>query len=308
MPELPEVETIRRQLDEVLVGRTIVSVEVRREKSWSGKIDKVVGRKILGVERKAKVLFIATGNKLQATSYLMVHLKMTGQLIFEENDQISSNKSQTNSKVRMSNFKKTRVAGGHPTASWVNSLPDKHTRVVIGLDKGTLYFNDQRVFGWVRVMTNEQVEKITSKMPPDVIDRKMGQDLFYSILQRSQRAVKLVVMDSQKIGGVGNIYVCDGLFDAGIDPRRSAVSLSRVESDRLLKSLKKVVNLGIKLGGATASDEKYVQASGLGGKYQEKFLTYEREGEKCKRKGCGGVVSKFKLGGRGTYWCEVCQV
>jgi formamidopyrimidine-DNA glycosylase len=135
----------------------------------------------------------------------------------------------------------------------------------------------------------------------------MTEASFQKILSRSARPIKTIVMDSQKIGGIGNIYANDGLFLAGINPSRKANSLSNQESQKLLKALKQVINKGIKLGGATASDDKFVQVSGMGGKYQEHFLTYEREGQKCKRKSCPGTIVKTRLGGRGTYFCPICQ-
>ncbi len=301
MPELPEVETIRRQLGGVLSGQKVVAVDVRRAKSFGGKKSQMVGKKIKGVGRKGKMVVVDLGDP-----HLLIHLKMTGQLIYQE---------KKNTEVDEPHFKDHRVhmkfggriIGGHPTASWISKLPDKHTRIVIKLSRGTLYFNDMRVFGWIKVVDEKERDRVLEKMPPDVIDREMDGEGFYKILRVSARAVKLVVMDSTKIGGVGNIYANDGLWKARIDPGRKAKSLGRVESDRLLLALKAVVRLGIKLGGATASDQKFVQTTGLGGKYQEHFLTYEREGEKCKRRSCVGVIRKIKLGGRGTYSCPKCQ-
>ena len=292
MPELPEVETVRRGLEPVLIGQEIALIEVLRDKSWDGKIDEVIGCEIVAVKRKAKILFIETKSKKQETRFLMVHLKMTGQLIYE------ASKETKNQKLRTNN----RIVGGHPSNSWTGNLPDKHTRVVIGLTEGTLYFNDMRVFGWVRLFDQFSVDRLIDKMPPDIIDVECDKPYFLKVLQRSGRAVKQVIMDSAKIGGVGNIYACDGLFDAGIDPRRPSKELTKNEASKLLESLKKVVNLGIELGGATAADGKFVNTQGLGGSYQDRFLVYEQEGELRERGGKKGVVEKFKLGGRGTYW------
>jgi formamidopyrimidine-DNA glycosylase len=312
MPELPEVETVRRQLEPVLVGQTIQSVEVLREKSWDGEIDQVVGSEIEAVERKAKVIFIELRAKNQESRYLMIHLKMTGQLIYEPRvkSQESRIKRDSNTKPLLTHQPinpSTRIVGGHPNNSWTNELPDKHTRVIIKLSQGTLFFNDQRVFGWVRLATSDKIQATRAGMPPDIIDSECDQEYFYKVLQSSGRAVKVLIMDSKKIGGVGNIYACDGLFDAGIDPRREAKNLTRLEADRLLASLKKVVNKSIKLGGATAADGKFVNTSGLGGKYQDEFLVYEQEGVIVEKNGKKGVVEKFKLGGRGTYWVPKLQ-
>lgn len=314
MPELPEVETIRRQLEPVLVGQKFVTIEVLRDKSWSGEVSRVIGQEIVGVRRKAKVLIIDTGQKPSATSHLLVHLKMTGQLIYEPSAvclQQSAKQPAVRSQSSAESLEQlaalARIVGGHPNNSWTAQLPDKHTRVVFGLNQGTLFFNDMRVFGWVKQVTSEKVQEIISLMPPDIIDLECTPDYFYQILQRSSRPVKLVILDSHKVGGIGNIYANDGLFLAGIDPRRAANSLTKRESNKLLEALKEVVNLGIQLGGATMADGKFVNTKGYGGKYQDHFLVYEREGELVEHDGKSGYVEKFKLGGRGTYWVRGLQ-
>lgn len=297
MPELPEVETIRKQLDEVLKGQRIVGVEVRREKSWEGEIEQVAGKRVVSVERKAKMLMVGLASSSQrlASSYLVVHLKMTGQLIYqgEPGDQRIGEPE--------------RIVGGHPTVDWISKLPSRHTRVIIQLDKGVLFFNDQRVFGWMKVITSQKLKVITKRMPPDVIDKEMDEGRFWKIVQGSRRPIKLVILDQAKIGGAGNIYANDALWKAGIDPRKPAKELSRIQSDKLLKALKEVVNLGIKYGGATASDDKYVNSSGMGGRYQNYFLVYEKQGEKCKNTNCSRYIEKIRVGGRGTYYCPICQ-
>jgi formamidopyrimidine-DNA glycosylase len=309
MPELPEVETIRKQLSEVLVGQTIKEIEVRKEKSFVGEVGEMLGKRIVSIQRKGKMLMVELTGKV----FLLVHLKMTGQLIYQEKD-VSSGSPLHPSNGALPNPPLTgegttqyhRIVGGHPTKDWVQDLPSSHTRAILKLDKGTVFFNDQRIFGWLKVADSKLVNQLVSKMPPDIIDKEMDERKFWEVISKSGRPIKVVVMDSSKLGGVGNIYANDGLYEAGISPFRKARELTRKESDRLLKSLKDRVNLGIKLGGATASDEKFVQVSGLGGRYQEHFLTYEQEGKKCGR--CGGVIKKERLGGRGTYWCEGCQV
>ena len=280
MPELPEVETITKQLNEVLVGQRIIKVEVLSRRSFGGKEGDVEGKKILGVNRKAKIAIINLGGL-----YLLIHLKMTGQLIYRQG--------------------KKNVAGGHPTADWVNELPSKHTRIVFNLSKGKLFFNDQRLFGWVKVVDEEGLKREFKNYGPDVIDKSVSQEYLYNILQKTRRAIKVVVTDQAKIAGVGNIYANDGLWCAGISPSRPSNQVSKPEADKLLDCLRKVVNAGIKYGGATARDENYVSASGLGGKYQNHFLVYEQVGRECGR--CKGKIKKITLGGRGTYYCPGCQ-
>jgi len=290
MPELPEVETIARQLNRVLKGQRIESIKRLHKKSLQGQSLKVKGKKIKRVWRKAKLVIV----ELEGDLNLLVHLKMTGQLVYDENVQFSK-----------SNFQTERTVGGHPTKDWVGKLPSKHTRVIIELDKGILFFNDMRVFGWVKVASDKRVKSLIEKMPPDVVEKGFSVKYLSEVLSRSRRAVKQVIMDQAKIGGVGNIYACDGLWCAGIDPRKAANKLSEGEIRKLYRCLKKVIEKGIKYGGATYSD--YVTARGVGGKYQDHFLVYDRAGERCKRRGCDGKIGKTKIGGRGTYFCKKCQ-
>jgi len=281
MPELPEVETIARQLDGVLTGKKIIGVEVLHIKSFGGKGNDLVGVVVDSVGRKAKMIVISfrDGDKV-----LIVHLKMTGQLIYLSGTH--------------------RVVGGHPTADWVNDLPSKYTRIIIDFDNGAkLFFNDLRVFGWMRVMTNDEWQIANGKLPPDVVDREFTLEYFKSVLAKGGRSIKLVLLDQEKFGGVGNIYANDALYKAKIDPRRKAKDLEKKEVEELYKAIKEVIGLGIKYGGASV--DKYVDAAGVGGKYQEHFLIYQRNGEKCMRD--GGVIRKIKIGGRGTYYCPACQ-
>lgn len=281
MPELPEVETIRRQLKEVLVGKTIAKVEVLRSKSFGGDPDSLIGWIIKDVQRKSKVLEILFRGK---TEMVVVHLKMTGQLVFWG--------------------KGRKVVGGHPTADWVNSLPSKHTRVVWTFNGGDkLFFNDMRVFGWMKLMEKDKYEKEVRKMAPDIIDDDFTLEYFAEILRKSRKPVKLVLLDQDKMGGLGNIYVNDALFLAGIRPERKSESLSKAEIKKLHEAVVKVIKLGIKYGGASSSN--YVDVSGLGGSYQDHFLVYKREGQKCLN--CEEKIKKIKLGGRGTFFCPNCQ-
>lgn len=289
MPELPEVETIARQLQAVLPGRKIKSVRVLREKSWpsfakaSEGRDTILNRKILRVSRRAKNIIVKFDNR---EVVMLIHLKMTGQLIF-----IDGNK---------------RVFGGHPTDDWVNSLPSKHTRVIITFKDGaTLFFNDMRVFGWIKLMANDQWLMAKRKMPPDVIDPGFTVQYLKKVLKSSSRPVKLVLLDQAKIGGLGNIYVNDALHIAHTNPTRKANALKTAEISDLHKACVKVIKRGIEVGGASESTYKHI--NGLGGKYQEEFLIYKREGERCGLNHCDGVIEKIRLGGRGTYYCPKCQ-
>lgn len=280
MPELPEVETITRQLDNVLSGKRIERVKVLREKSFSGDENELTGKKISKVWRKSKMIVFDFSNW---DKKMMVHLKLTGQLVY------------------LSGIH--RVVGGHPTPDWVNDLPSNSTRVVFDFDDGSkLFFNDLRVFGWIKLLADSEWQIAKSKLPPDVVDREFTLEYFSKALLKSGRPIKLVLLDQSKFGGIGNIYANDALYLASIDPRRKARGLSEKEQKSLHKSIKQVIFLGIKYGGASV--DKYVNAAGLGGKYQEHFLVYQRAGEKCKK---GHIIKRIKIGGRGTFYCPECQ-
>ena len=225
-----------------------------------------------------------------------------------------------------------RVFGGHPSPDWVNELPSKHTRVIVQLSglspkfeirnskqnqnsnslqpktlnlspRATLYFNDMRVFGWMKYVTQEEWQDINSSLPPDVVDDTFTEDYFASQLARTRRPIKVALLEQSYFGGIGNIYANDALWKAEIDPHKPAQDLTKLEITKLYPAVISVINRSIELGGATESDYRHVD--GLGGKYQDEFLTYKREGLPCLR--CDGVIVKTKLGGRGTFYCEVCQ-
>jgi len=265
MPELPEVETIRRQLQRVLAGQTIKKVDRLHPKSFLGSPSKVAGRKIVAIKRKAKTIWV----DLEGDLNLLIHLKMTGQLVY-------------------------LPASASPQALQAG----KHTRVVFTLTKGRLIFNDMRLFGWIKAVDNDWLKKHFAKLPPDVVDKAFTVKYLDKILLSSNRAVKLVLLDQAKLGGVGNIYVNDALFCAAINPQTPAKKVKRIS--QLHRCLIKVINRGIKYGGSTAKDENYVNAYGKRGNYQTKFLVYEQAGKTCKR--CGGTIKK-----RGTYFCPSCQ-
>lgn len=284
MPELPEVETIKRQLANALNGKKIVKV-VRLGRSFIGDENAIVRMKIIEINRRGKALAIGIGDQ-EILFGLLIHLKMTGQLIYES--------------------KGKRIAGGHPTGDFVAELPSSHTRVVFEFSDGSkLFFNDQRMFGWVKLVAWNEIDdepfvKKLGKEPWEISEEE-----FEKILQ-SRKPIKVRLMDQEVIAGVGNIYANDALWEAKIDPRRLSNSLNESERKSLLQAVKMVLDEGIKYGGATAMDGKYVDLSGLGGTYQEHFRTYQRDGQKCLRED-GGVIEKVTLGGRGTFFCKVCQ-
>ncbi len=282
MPELPEVETIKRQLNKVLAGRKIVRLDILDPKRVKIDRRKLKGLKIKSLSRRAKIILI----ELEKKQVLIVHLKMTGQLIHESS--------------------RLKIAGGHPTGDWYKKLPVKSTRLIITFDDGSkLFFNDQRGFGWVEQIDKSQIEnRLKNFSPIDPTSSKFDPDYLAKICQKTKRPIKLVIMDQSKIGGIGNIYANDGLWLAKIHPLRPANSLSKAEIGRLYQALIDIINEGLKYNGASV--DTYVDSQGQSGNYQQRFKVYSRAGRKCLRND-GGRIQTLKVGGRRTFFCPVCQ-
>jgi formamidopyrimidine-DNA glycosylase len=278
MPELPEVESIKIQLEKYLIGHEITKVEINYQKCFEGNIDCVLAE-ILTVRRFAKVLVLDLANHYS----IVIQVKMTGQLIY-----------------RGPNLKKKplspKVLGG---------VPGKHTHVIFYLDRGgSLYYNDVRKFGNIKVIktTDVSITGLIGKLGPEPL-RDLSREKLKEIVQKSKQPIKLLLMDQTKLGGVGNIYANDALWVASINPKKISSKLTTSEIASLFKAIEEVLVEGIKRGGA--SDRAYVTPDGGEGEYQNFSRVYGRMGEKCKR--CGAVIEKLKFGGRGTYFCPHCQ-
>lgn len=288
MPELPEVETIRLGLQKYLIGHKIIDIQIRVPKMFAGSAKQIIGARIIGLKRIGKGLIVELNNDF----VLAVHLKMTGQLIYR-GPEIS----------KVPNVSKGKIGG---------ELPSKWTHIIFTLDNDShLYYNDLRRFGWIKVVRKDQLMqtpffKELGPEPP-VAKAMAGKALtlneFRKIVQKGNSPIKLVLMDQKKIGGIGNIYANDALFDSQIHPERRAKDLSDGEIKKLYDSVLKVLKKGLEYGGS--SDENFVNALGQEGNYQNHTLVYDREGKKCSR--CGNIIQKIKLGGRGTYFCPACQ-
>ena len=270
MPELPEVETIKRDLSKLIVGKKILAIETDSAKQVQpslGAVKKaVVGATIKKIKRRAKLLQVFLSNG----KILVIHLKLTGRLLVRKK--------------------------GASRDDW------QHVTFVLSGDR-ELRFADLRKFGWIRLVGNEkELGKMLTEFGPEALD---GLNLkeFQTILSSSSRPIKILLMDQKKIAGIGNLYVCDALFLAKIHPERKADGLNKKEIKRLFEAIEKVLKAGIKYRGA--SDQYYLDALGHKGLYQDHFLVYGRAGKKCLK--CKDKVEKTKLGGRGTYFCSTCQ-
>jgi len=287
MPELPEVESIKNQLGKFLTGHTIRKVE-NRSKNFDINPKLIIGAKVTGTRRFGKVTII----DLDDGYSILTHVKLTGQYIYR-GPNLPHPKDLSK-----------KVTGG---------IPGPHTLVIFDLDRnGELYYNDVRRFGWVRVEKTEDVpkEKFIVKLGPEppvtesFTGKELTSDIFREILSKSGRPIKLVLMDQEKMGGVGNIYANDALWLAKINPKTPAKSLDKKSGNALYDAILSVLKNGIKYGGA--SELAFVTPDGTEGEYQNHTLSYGREREPCER--CHkSTIQKFFLGGRGTYWCPVCQ-
>jgi formamidopyrimidine-DNA glycosylase len=288
MPELPEVETVRRGLERLIVGRQIKTVTVYDSpKSFPNNQADVeqfaYGATVVAVKRRAKVLLIEL-----STNYTFVtHLKMTGQLVYVGNE---------------------RFGAGHPNDSLIGSLPDRSTRVAIAFDDGTtLFFNDQRKFGWIKLYPTPEVVNIAfmQKVGPEPLEDSFTAEVFISrIRRRNNTTIKAAILDQTVLAGVGNIYADESLWGAKIHPSTRVKNVSDEQLATLLRELKYVLNLAIEKGGST--DKNYVNAEGKRGSYIDFARVFRQEGKECPRHP-GVIIIKTKVAGRGTHICPICQ-
>jgi len=286
MPELPEVETVRTGLERLIVGRSIVAETHDTEKSFpNSSADAsqfLIGTTVIAVRRRAKVLMI----DLSGEYTLVIHLKMTGQLVYVGD---------------------TRFGAGHPSDSLIGRLPDKSTRVTITFDDDThLYFNDQRKFGWMRLMPTIAVPEIDfmKKVGPEPLEDEFTGDVLYARLQRRKNTtIKAAILDQTVLAGVGNIYADESLWGAKIHPATLVKNVSKAKIMLLTAEIKYVMNLSIEKGGST--DRNYVNAEGKRGSYIDFARVFRREGEPCPR--CGTTIVKTRVAARGTHLCPHCQ-
>jgi len=281
MPELPEVETIARQLDANLADKKIVGLSVLSSSSFVGSKNDVISQTIISVSRRAKVLYI----KLESGKYLIFHLKMTGQLIYIDPS--------------------IRIAGGHADHDWHAKLPNTHTRIIFDIEgERTLYFNDMRRFGWCKVVTESELDEYFKRFGPEPLPRINLEELKVRAKRMPRSAIKKFIMDPSVIAGIGNIYADETLFAARIHPRRLVGSISDAEWISLADNAVRILTLAVEKGGTTDSD--YVNAYGKKGGMQDYLLVYHHAGEPCPA-GCGGTIQRIVVGGRGTHYCPDCQ-
>lgn len=289
MPELPEVETIRRGLAELLPGKIVCATVVfDSPKSFPNALADVqqflYGATVTMVRRRAKVLLI----DLDSRYSLVVHLKMTGQLVLRNDLQ--------------------QFGGGHPTDSLVGALPDRSTRVQLSFTDGSqLFFNDQRKFGWMKLIPTDEVMRLPfmQKVGPEPLDPSTTPNDFIMRIRRHPRMkLKPALLDQSVIAGVGNIYADESLWAARLHPEIRVGDVGDQQLRVLFTELRQILQLSISQGGST--DKNYVDAEGRKGNYLQFAHVFRREGQPCHRHP-DVLIIKTKVGGRGTHTCPVCQ-
>lgn len=283
MPELPEVETVRRGLEKILVGQKVLDVEIREPKSAVGDFTKAERQKIIRISRRSKMLVVDLDNDYS----LAVHLRMTGQLIYRD-----SSAKQT-------------FAGGHPTESFFNELPDKSTRVIFTLENGSLFFNDQRKFGFIKIIPTNEVrdDSYIKALGPEPFREDSLPTILANVKKRPKSAIKSTLLDQKVVAGLGSIYADEALWLARVHPAQKVGKISDKKLSEIIKFSAEVMNESIKLGGTSFST--FRQVDGGKGEYFSKARAYGREGQPCQR--CGTTMVKTKVAGRGSTFCPACQ-
>ncbi len=284
MPELPEVETLRRGLAQTLTGHRIVQAELIKPRIFSGQpgytMDNVVGAIVTDVRRRAKYLILSLSNGLS----VVIHLSLAGQIVVERPNG-------------------ERVTGGHPVPRFDAPLPHKQTSVIWRLDDGrVLYLTDIRQFAHLWIVPTVDVETVIpeERLGLEVVGNAFSVAEFKQRLRRrAQSRLKPLLLDQKVVAGLGNIYVDEALWEARLHPLQTVSSLTDEEIERLHDAIKDVIHLALTHGVARILNGKAVQGAKLP-------RIHGREGLPCLR--CGQPIQKFRVGGRGTYVCPHCQV
>ena len=290
MPELPEVETIRLGLQKKIIGLTIKQVKLLTPKSLIGDSKFLIGRKIVGLWRRAKIL----GVDLDNGNTILFHLKMSGQLIWIKSQSGKESQGQ-------------RFIGGHPTLDMRDQMPNRSTRVIFTFSDGSkLYFNDQRRFGWIRISDKVKVrsEKFIKNLGPEPLEKEFTwQILKDNLLRHKSLPIKVALLDQSIVSGIGNIYASEACFNAKIDPRTRISDLSDLQFKKLHLGILRSLKDGIKYGGSTKTH--FVDSEGHKGYFLDYAFVYWRDKYPCRV--CKTIIEKFQLRGRGTYRCPTCQ-
>jgi len=285
MPELPEVETIRRDLSRVLRGRSISRVELRKDTMVDGPAGLFASRlksgEIRDIDRRGKLLIFHFAN--DDDLHLLIHLKMTGQLVYEHADKL--------------------LGGGHGFPI-VNKLPNDYSHIIFSFHGGgRLFFNDARQFGFARLVDTETLERTLAGFGVEPLSAVFTPEVLQNIRRRRQASLKSVLLNQQLIAGLGNIYVDEVCFAAGVRPMRRAGKVTAAECQRLHRAIVDVLTAALAARGTTFGN--YRDGLGGEGKFVRQLKVYGRGGQECKQ--CGRRLQKVVVSQRGTVYCPVCQ-
>ena len=275
MPELPEVETVRRGLEPALVGRTLVRVEQRRpDLRWPiprGFVESLTGCRIKRLERRAKYMLWV----MESGSVMLLHLGMSGRVLVDE--------------VRPHTL-------------------NPHDHLIFTTDAGAVVrFNDARRFGMVDLtrLENLDVHKLLTDLGPEPLGDEFDGPVLANSLAEKRMSIKAALLNQRVVCGLGNIYVCEALHASGISPVRLARNVRGKRAERLANSVRTVLYKAIQAGGSSLRD--HVQPTGELGYFQHQFKVYDREGAPCGKPGCGGAIRRIVQSGRSTFYCNKCQ-
>jgi formamidopyrimidine-DNA glycosylase len=287
MPELPEVETVRRGLVPRLVGHVLARVDQRRPdlrfplpRDFARRL---TGRRVTGIGRRAKYLLLT----LDDGNVLMVHLGMSGRMVLEA----------------------PKGKGGALGEFYrAHDLNDAHDHVVFATDEGwTVRFNDPRRFGMMDLVPAGELDahKLIRALGPEPLDPAFDAAGLERRLKGKKTPIKAALLDQRVVVGIGNIYACEALFRAAVSPKRLAGTIKGARAVRLIAAIKAVLGEAIAAGGSSLRD--YRQATGELGYFQHRFRVYDREGKPCPQRGCGGTIKRLVQGARSTFYCPACQ-
>jgi len=286
MPELPEVETVRLQLLHKVVGKRIKNVTVMNPKTVNSDptfAERLSGQTFLHIDRIGKLMIFSF--KKKPDLFLLVHLKMTGQFFFVDREGI--------------------IGGGHSmTESDTRELPGKHTRVAFHFtDKSTLYFNDMRKFGYIKIATAVEAALAKSKYGEEPIHDTFDRELFATRLKKRKTTIKAALLDQSFIAGLGNIYVDETLFRAAVRPTRRADRVTKTEAYAIVEHSGAVMRHAISVGGTTF--QHFVDTEGDTGNYTNYLQVFGKQNTPCPI--CQTIIKKSRVAGRGTHYCPTCQ-
>jgi len=286
MPEMPEVETVVRQLLPNILNKEIGSIEVLAEKSVGRDSDfeeKLRGDSFAALHRIGKLMIFSLNKK--SDHKLLGHLKMTGQMIYADS-------------------KGSLAGGGHTLTETDLNLPHKHTRIIFRFTDGSkLYFNDMRLFGYMKLETNEKVQDIRDAYGIEPMTPNYTWENFQKIFEKRKTNLKALLLNQKIISGLGNIYVDEACFRAKVNPQRLVATLTMPEKKSLFKECSDVMEESINMGGTTFYD--FMKADGGKGRYSDFLQVFDRKGQNCID--CDTPIEKIKWTGRGTHFCPRCQ-